>query len=145
MKKSTFIFNISVILILGAVVIGFIQPGKNTLNYTLNTTQITEGNKLSAMIEEKRQLGNFYEYNIFTPSSKEANAKVLNEFVRDGAFMTLKKDALSKMLSDKSTNVTFVLPTDNGPVSLELTKVTVMPDNFKMTDLSTGRESNFTG
>lgn len=145
MKKSTFIFNIAVILILGAAVIGFIQPDKNTINYTVNTTQITEGNKLSVMIEQKRSLGNFNQYNLFTPSTKEANAKTLSEFVRDGAFMTLKKDALNKILDDKSLNVNFVLPTDNGSVELEMTKVTVMPDDFKLLNLSTGEKTNFTG
>src|SRR5438552_2418978 len=124
MKKTTVLYNIAAILILSAVIIGFVQPDKSTTN-TLSSPLFSSGNKISKIISEKKQADVFKDYTLFNPAP--SNARVSGEFVKDASFLTLKRDDLKKILDDRAANMTLNIPMpDNKVLQLELTRVNVL-------------------
>lgn len=89
--------------------------------------------KVKDIIKSKELSGSkFTEINLFE-ISKETNSKALNEFVNNGVFLDIKKDALSKLLDESYQTIDLVIPdNDNKKIELLLSKVNVLSRDFKM-------------
>jgi hypothetical protein len=146
MKKFTNLLTLGILVIIVVLIIGFIQPDKNSNNYSLNVQGKVSGNRVSELINSRKQNSEMKSYSLFSNVPKDANLDVYRNFMRNGATLTIIRSELKKILSDKSLNITLSLPKgDNSTFELELTKVNILTKDFKDIDASTHQLSDYTG
>src|ERR1700674_3632536 len=104
MKKSTFLINAALILVIVVLFIGFRQPENNSSDVITKPSNVTNGNKASELINSAKQTGTFKEYSLFNHVPKDASSKVFTEFVRDGVSLNLNKSSLQNFIKSNPQN-----------------------------------------
>jgi len=125
------------------LIIGFSQPGKQTINSGYNTPS-TRLKHTASLIRSAKMTAGFLPYSLFEFKSRNSDQNVSKTFVRDASYLTLKKDLLQKILKDRPENVALTLPVSGGsPVQLQLTRVNILSHNFKAVNAQTGQKMDY--
>jgi hypothetical protein len=139
MKKIN--YYISVFLLFAALVsaIGFISFDNNTAAANLPNIIKEKGIKnLSEMISERKQHGDIKQVSLFKSSALNT-AKNIQGFVTKSDFLEIDKNALNSLNSSVSNDLILSIETSqNGVFVLELTKVSIFPENFMVKVIESG-------
>lgn len=136
MKIINKLFQYIILLLSGAVIIGFSNP--DVSNYSIRSKHFDalsiKVNKISELISNKKATSNFSPVKLFNYSSGQNN-RALNTFVRSASFLTLNRSALNSILKTRPDNIVFSIPASpSSSINLELTRVSVTTSNFNVID-----------
>ncbi len=147
MKKSINSLALIFLVIISAMVIGFIQPDKGGNNLALNRFMNLNGvNKVTQLVRSRELVSPLKDYSLFNNVPKDVNSDVFRNFMSSGATLTIEKSELRRILSDKPLNISLSLPKGNNSViELELTQVNILTKDFKDVDCVTHQLSDYTG
>jgi hypothetical protein len=119
------------ILITVILAIGFIDFGRNTIEYSKIESLNSKNNGINELItERKKSAANFKIYELFRQNDKIISTKV-NESVKKADFFDIDKISLSELYKSANKDITLKINSkQNGSFELELTRYEIIPDDF---------------
>jgi hypothetical protein len=128
--KYTPILFIIIVVILGFLGNSFLK-NESEGNYKVANPKPIKSTR--DIIKEKISNSKFDNIKFFDFKSSDAKSSGLDKYVKSCTLLDLKKENLNKLVSLKNENIEFEIPlSEKSSVILMLTKVQVVPDNFKV-------------
>ncbi|MCX7878433.1 MAG: M12 family metallo-peptidase [Ignavibacteria bacterium] len=88
-------------------------------------------NASAELIKSKRNVFNFKSFSLFSEAS-EPDLHALNTFVSKSSFLRLERNELDKFNTSRPDNILFRLDYSGKVIELELTRVDLIPDGFRI-------------
>lgn len=132
--KSTYKINlIFASLFLCVIVLAFSAFNTEEIiavNQQVNT-DLNHKNSAFELVNSRKSTAMFESVSIFKKSSKD-NSQTISSSVSEASFFTLDRTALKDLYGRNSQNITLNIPSVNGNVELELSRVNFIPDDFRI-------------
>lgn len=125
------------ILIIAAVFvfIGFTDNSStNNSTVKMNKTDAAGLKPVAGLINSKKSNYDFPPVNLFSLNNNAKTKKTIGSFVTKAAFLKIDNQKFSAFQKSPSENITFRIPdSKNGFMELELTRVNILTNDFKLT------------
>ena len=132
-KYSPFIILI-LIAVIGVLGNSFLK-NENSIKYPVKTTPKIKS--VNEVISEKKSTYKFDNVKLFDFKSTDAKNSGLSGFVKAGTLLSLNKGALSEIFKSVKENIELQFPVSGKDnITLVLTKVKILSDNFKLNIIS---------
>jgi hypothetical protein len=98
-------------------------------------------NKPAELVSSRKSTAAFENVSLFNRSAKD-NRSALASFVSKASFLTVDKSSLSRINSSKPSEMTLQVPDINGGImEVELVRVSIVPEDFKIKIITGGTPS----
>ncbi len=142
--KSTYKINlIFAALFLCVIVLAFSAFNTEETNVVKQQVNADQNHKNTAyeLVMSRKSSAVFESISIFKKSNRD-NSETVNSSVSEASFFALDRTALRNLYNRNSQNIILNIPSANGNVELELSRVNFIPDDFKIVT-SDGRTEQY--
>ncbi|HWA05864.1 MAG TPA: M12 family metallo-peptidase, partial [Ignavibacteria bacterium] len=142
--KSTYKINlIFAALFLCVLVLAFSAFNTEETNVVKQQVNADQNHKNTAyeLVMSRKSSAVFESISIFKKSNRD-NSETVNSSVSEASFFALDRTALRNLYNRNSQNIILNIPSANGNVELELSRVNFIPDDFKIVT-SDGRTEQY--